>query len=101
MTTITLKDAQARLLEAVKRTNAGPVLLEDDGRPLAIVLSVEEYRRLFNSGSQQAYEQVFGPFDRGEFRELSAQDWEDLADGKRTSPHDPDSWALPPKAREA
>lgn len=52
--------------------------------------------------SQEAceYEQVFGPFDRGEFGELSEQDWQALLDGKRTSEHDPQSWALPPKAKD-
>jgi prevent-host-death family protein len=107
MTTISLKDAQAQLAETVKRTEAGPVVLEDSGQPVAIVLSVEEYHRL--SGvesrererlSQEAYDQVFGPFDRGEFREFTDQDWQALIDGERKFPHDPQSLALPAKGQE-
>jgi prevent-host-death family protein len=105
MTTISLKDAQARLAETVKRTEAGPVVLEDSGQPVAIVLSVEEYRRLSvvdvrerERLSQEAYDQVFGPFDRGEFRELTDQEWQALMDGKRKSPYNPQSLALPPKS---
>ena len=49
---------------------------------------------------QQAYDQVFGPFERGEFRELTDQDWQALIDGERKSLHDPQSLALPP-ANEA
>ena len=107
MTTISLKDAQAKLAETVKRTESGPIVLEDSGQPVAIVLSVEEYHRL--SGvearererlSQEAYDQVFRPFDRGEFRELTDQDWQALIDGERKFPHDPQSLALPPKGRD-
>lgn len=107
MTTISLRDAQAKLAETVKRTEAGPVVLEDSGQPVAIVLSVEEYHRL--SGfetrererlSQQVYDQVFGPFDRGEFTEITDQDWQALIDGERKFPHDPQSLALPPEGRD-
>jgi len=52
---------------------------------------------LEDAQDQEAYDQVFGPFDRGEFRELTDQDWNDLVDGKRKSPRDPQSLALPPK----
>jgi hypothetical protein len=69
MTTISLKDAKARLAETVKRV------------------------------SQEAYNQVFGPFDRGEFHELTDQEWQALMDGKRKSLHDPQSLALPPKGQ--
>ncbi len=48
---------------------------------------------------EHAYEQVFGPFERGEFRELTEQEWRELIDGKRKTEHDPDSWALPPKVQ--
>jgi prevent-host-death family protein len=104
MTTISLKDAQARLAETVERTKSGPVMLEDSGQPVAIVLSVAEYRRLSVAEdreserlSQEAYDQIFGPFDRGEFRELTDQDWKALMDGERKSLHNPQSLALPPK----
>jgi prevent-host-death family protein len=106
MTTISLKDAQARLAETVERTKAGPVMLEDSGRSVAVVLSVEEYRRLSvvetrerERLSQESYDQIFGPFDRGEFHELTDQEWQALMDGKRKSPHDPQSLALPPKGQ--
>ena len=106
MTTISLKDAQARLVETVERTEAGPVVLEDSGQPVAIVLSVEEYRRLSvvearerERLSQESYDQIFGPFDRGEFHELTDQEWQELMDGKRKSPHNPQSFALPPKGQ--
>src|SRR5882724_1739514 len=106
MTTISLEDAQARLAETVKRTEAGPVVLEDTGQPVAVVLSVEEYRRLSiiearerERLSQEAYDQIFGPFDRGEFFELTDQEWQALLDGERKSPHDPESLALPPKGQ--
>jgi prevent-host-death family protein len=106
MTKISLEDAQARLAETVKRTEAGPVVLEDSGQPVAVVLSVEEYRRLSvvearerERLSQEAYDQIFGPFDRGEFRELTDEDWQALMDGKRRFPHDPRSLALPPKGQ--
>lgn len=106
MTIISLKDAQAKLAETVKRTEAGPVVLEDSGQPVAIVLSVEEYHRLSDVEarenerlSSEAYNQVFGPFDRGEFRELTDQDWQALIAGERKFPHDPQSLALPPKGR--
>jgi prevent-host-death family protein len=107
MTTVSLKDAQARLAETVKRTEAGPVVLEDSGQPVAVVLSVQEYRRLSvvevrerERLSQEAYDQIFGPFDRGEFRELTDQEWQALIDGKRKSPHAPQSLALPPKGQD-
>jgi prevent-host-death family protein len=106
MKTISLKDAQARLAETVKRTEAGPVVLEDAGQPVAVVLSFEEYRRLSvvearerERLSQESYDQIFGPFDRGELHELTDQDWQDLMDGKRKFPHDPQSLALPPKSQ--
>lgn len=106
MTTISLEDAQARLAETVKRTKAGPVVLEESGQPVAVVLSVEEYRRLSvvetrerERLSQEAYDQIFGPFDRGEFHELTDQGWEALMDGKRKSSHNPQSLALPPKGQ--
>src|SRR5947209_12175677 len=103
MTTISLKDAQARLAETVERTEAGPVVLEDSGQPVAVVLSIAEYRRLsvvenreHERLSQEAYDQVLGPFDRGEFRELTDPEWTALVDGQRKSRHDPQSLALPP-----
>lgn len=106
MTTISLEDAQARLAETVKRTEAGPVVLEDLGHPVAVVLSVEEYRRLSvvearerERLSQEDYDQIFGPFDRGEFRELTDQEWLALIEGRREYPHDPHSLALPPKGQ--
>jgi len=104
MTTISLEDAEAHLAETVKRAEAGPVVLEDSGQPVAVVLSVEEYRRLAvvearerERLSQEAYDQIFGPFDRGEFHELTDQEWQALMDGQRKSPHDHQSLALPPK----
>lgn len=69
MTTISLKDAQAQLAETAERV------------------------------SQEAYDQVFGPFDRGEFREITDQEWQALVDGKRKSLHDPQSLVLPPKGQ--
>jgi prevent-host-death family protein len=106
MTTISLKDAQARLAETLERTEAGPVMLEDSGQPVAVVLSVAEYHRLSvvevrerERLSQEAYDQVFGPFDRGEFRELSDHEWQALVDGERKSLHNPQSLALPPKVQ--
>ena len=106
MTTLSLKDAQARLAETVKRTKAGPVVLEDSGQPVAVVLSIQEYRRLSvvdvrerERLSQEAYDQIFGPFDRGEFNELTDQEWQALMDGKRKSLHDPHSLALPPQGQ--
>jgi prevent-host-death family protein len=107
MTTISIEDAQARLAETVRRTESGPVVLEDSGQPVAVVLSVEEYRRLSVAEarererlSQEAYHQVFGPFDRGEFHELTDEDWQALMDGKRKSPRDPQSLALPSKGQD-
>jgi prevent-host-death family protein len=106
MTTISLQDAQARLADTVKCTETGPVVLEDSGQPVAVVLSFEEYRRLSvvearerERLSQESYDQIFGPFDRGEFHELTHQDWQDLMDGKRKSPYNPQSLALPPKGQ--
>jgi prevent-host-death family protein len=106
MKTISLEDAQTRLAETVKRTETGPVVLEDSGQPVAVVLSFEEYRRLSvvearerERLSQESYDQILGPFDRGEFHELTDQDWQALMDGKRKSPHNPQSLALPPKGQ--
>jgi len=106
MTTISLADAQAQLAETVKHTEAGPVVLEDLGQPMAVVLSVEEYRRLSvvearerERLSQEAYDQIFGPFDRGEFRELTDREWQALMDGQRKSPHDPRALPCHPRAR--
>lgn len=106
MTKISLDDARTRLAETVRRTKTGPVLLEDSGQPVAIVLSIEEYRRLSDAElrererlSRVAYDEVFGPFDRGEFRELTDEDWQALLNGRRQTPHDPESWALPSSAR--
>ncbi len=82
------------------------MVLEDSGQSVAVVLSVEEYRRFSlvetrerERLSQESYDQIFGPFDRGEFHELTDQEWQALMDGKRKSPHDPQSLALPPKGR--
>jgi hypothetical protein len=72
--TISLKDAKARPAETVEPTEA--------------------------SLSQEAYDQVFGPFDRGEFRELTDPEWKALVDGERKSLHDPQSLALPPKGQD-
>jgi prevent-host-death family protein len=108
MTTVSLRDAQARLAETVKRAEAGPVVLEESGQPVAVVLSMEEYGRLPVVEAHErerlaahVHDQVFGPFDRGEFNELTDQEWEALLDGERNSPHDPQSLALPPKGRGA
>ena len=49
----------------------------------------------------EAYDQIFGPFDRGEFHELTNQEWRALVDGERRSLHDPQSLALPPRVGEA
>ncbi|HEY0552919.1 MAG TPA: hypothetical protein VGG20_01550 [Thermoanaerobaculia bacterium] len=82
------------------------MVLEDSGQSVAVVLSVEEYRRLSavetrerERLSQESYDQIFGPFDRGEFHELTDQEWQALMDGKRKSPHDPQSLALSPKGQ--
>lgn len=106
MTTIPLVHAQAKLAETIERTKTGPVVLEESGEPVAIVLSIADYRRLSEAeireherASKAAYEQGFGPFDRGEFRELGDEDWAALAEGRRRFPHDPASWALPPKGQ--
>ncbi|HEX3553388.1 MAG TPA: hypothetical protein VIA62_09180 [Thermoanaerobaculia bacterium] len=56
---------------------------------------VRERERL----SQEAYDQVFGPFDRGEFRELTDQEWKALLDGERKFLPDPQSLALPPQGQ--
>ena len=81
-------------------------MLEDSGQSVAVVLSVEEYRRLSlvetrerERLSQESYDQILGPFDRGEFHELTDQEWQALMDGKRKSPHDSQSLALPPKGQ--
>ena len=63
------------------------------GKGELMTIKVRERERL----SQEAYDQVFGPFDRGEFRELTDQEWKALVDGQRKSLHDPQSFALPPK----
>jgi PHD/YefM family antitoxin component YafN of YafNO toxin-antitoxin module len=104
MTTISLDRVEARLSDAVEHTKTGPVVVEASGQAVAILLSPEEYRRLTDAEArerdrldQAAYDKVFGPFERGEFRELTEQEWRDLIDGKRKSEHDPDSWALPPR----
>lgn len=106
MKTISLEDAQARLAETVKRTEAEPVVLEDSGQPVAVVLSFKEYRRLSvvearerERLSQESYDQILGPFDQGEFHELTDQEWQDLMDGKRKFPHNSKSLALPPKGQ--
>lgn len=106
MTRISLDQARADLAETVERANLEPVLLEAQGREVAVVLSMAEYRRLATAEAREvqgladaAYDKVFGPFDRDSFRELSDQDWQNLLDGKRTSPHDPESWALPPRSQ--
>ncbi len=52
---------------------------------------------LVTLGAGRSLVQVFGPFDRGEFRELTDQEWQTLIDGERKSPHDPQSLALPLK----
>lgn len=106
MTRISLDQARADLAETVNRANFEPVLLEAQGRDVAVVLSMSDYRRLSTAEEREnrgladaAYDKILGPFDRGSFRELSEQDWQDLLDGKRTSPHDPESWALPPRSQ--
>ena len=85
---------------------AGTERPERGGSRGSIVLSIAEYRRLsvvenreHERLSQEAYDQVFGPFDRGEFRELTDPEWTALVDGQRKSRHDPQSLALPPKGQ--
>jgi PHD/YefM family antitoxin component YafN of YafNO toxin-antitoxin module len=104
MTRMTLADFQDRLAETVRRAGDEPLVLEDSGQAVAVVLSVAEFRRLSEAEirererlAQDAFAQVFGVFDRGEFRELSDEDWLQLMNGERTSQHDPESWALPAK----
>jgi hypothetical protein len=67
-----------------------------ENRRLSVVEDRERERL-----SQEAYDQVFGPFDRGEFRELTNQEWKALVDGERKSLHDPQSLALSPKGQGA
>ena len=45
--------------------------------------------------AEETYDQIFGPFDRGAFHELTEQEWQALMDGHRKSPHNPRSLALP------
>jgi hypothetical protein len=51
--------------------------------PLPLNLQQDLKDRLQQEASQAAYDQVIGPLDRGEFRELTDQEWKDLVDGGR------------------
>lgn len=88
----------------IRRAQDEPVLLEEEGNPVAVVLSIAAYRELTEEAGrersrqeQTAYEQIFGPFDDNDFVEISAQQWDDLKRGVHHFPHDPDSLARPPQ----
>ena len=66
-----------------------------DGYAPKDAIEVRERERL----SREAYDQIFGPFDRGKFSELTDEEWQDLMDGKRKFPQDPQSLALPPRGQ--
>lgn len=102
MTRISMSEARTRLTETVELAQREPVMLEEAGRAIAVVLSIAEYRGLAAARAPEqvaleeaAYDQLFGPFEQGEFHEMSGADWQDLVDGKRLTTHDPESWALP------
>ena len=106
MTTISMGEARLRLTETVERAKTEPVLLEDAGRAIAVVLSIEQYRALTEApdparlaSEESAYQKIFGPFERNEFYEMNDADWQAIFDGKRSSTPDPESWALPAKSR--
>lgn len=61
----------------------------------AISLKGAQARRM--GPAEEVYDQIFGPFDRGAFHELTEQEWQALMDGRRKSPHNPRSLALPPE----
>jgi hypothetical protein len=65
-------------------------------KPYLPGVEVRERERL----SQESYDQIFGPFDRGELHELTDQEWQALMGDKRKSPHNPQSLALPPKGQD-
>ena len=71
---------------------------------MAVELSLSGYRQLSDQEDerllQEAYEQVFGPFGRGDFREITDQDWQALIAGQRKFLNDSQSLALPPKGQD-
>ena len=50
ITTITSRELNQDVGRAKRAAKAGPVFITDGGKPMHVLLSIEEYRRLANQG---------------------------------------------------
>ncbi|HEX4952335.1 MAG TPA: type II toxin-antitoxin system prevent-host-death family antitoxin [Thermoanaerobaculia bacterium] len=101
MAAMTLAKDPGELAEAIRRAQDEPLFVEADGRPVAVVLSVQEYDRLTASpdllAANQAYwdQQVALMEDLPAEVELTEAMWRELTTGP-VRPISPDSLAVPP-----
>jgi len=84
---------------AISEAQETPVLLERSGHAVAVLLSVEEYSSLTEERlDNEAYDRIFGSFERGETHSLSDADWQAIREGTYEYPDLPaDDLAVPPK----
>ena len=103
MTRMSVAEAGANLAETVEQVQGEPVVLESDGRPVAVVLSFETYQRL-TEPEDEKLKALTAFWDREIERrmadpvsyELTEELWAEIRrdDGEEL---DPDSLALPPR----
>ncbi|MEP7009845.1 MAG: type II toxin-antitoxin system prevent-host-death family antitoxin [Acidobacteriota bacterium] len=96
MTAFQLEDSRG-FEAAISEAQEAPVLLERSGRPVAVLLSVEEYSALAEERlDNEAYDRHFGSFERGEAHFLSNADWQAIREGTYEYPDLPsDDLAIP------
>ncbi|HXU29474.1 MAG TPA: hypothetical protein VN851_02760 [Thermoanaerobaculia bacterium] len=100
MTAFQLDDARG-FEAAITEAQEAPVLLERSGHAVAVLLSVEEYSSLTEERlDNEAYDRIFGSFDRGEAHSLSDADWQAIREGTYEYPDIPsDDLAIPPQSK--
>lgn len=86
MTAFQLDDAHG-FEAAIREAQEAPVLLERSGQAVAVLLSVEEYSSLAEERlDNEAYDRIFGSFERGEAHSLSDADWQAIYQGSYEYP---------------
>lgn len=87
--------------ETVARAQQAPLLLEENGAPVAVVLSVEEYETILED-RRRALDRYVAAFDAeiekgfaGPFEELTPAVWDEIRRGDGAD-LEGDSLALPP-----
>jgi antitoxin Phd len=89
MTQVSLSEARTQLSELVHQAEAGgPVYITRRGKPVAILLSAEEYRRLSGGQQRNFWDEI------QEWRAGASFDWPDL------TPEEVNSWRDKSPGRE-